>query len=102
TVTLTPRKPFKLSKPVQLRINGLAPSGMQDSSGRFIDGDHNGTAGGNAVAVLRPGGATISAMISQESPSGHLMLGSLAVDALLGKEHVTIGRHPARLKPSRR
>jgi hypothetical protein len=56
TVTLTPRKPFKLSKPVQLQVNGLAPSGLQDSNGRPIDGDHDGQSGGDAVAVLRNGG----------------------------------------------
>ena len=54
TVTLTPKKAFALSKPVQLRINGKPPSGLQDSFGRFIDG------GNNAVAVLAKSGVTIS------------------------------------------
>ena len=52
TVTLTPTKPFKLSKPVQLQVNGLAPSGLQDNVGRLIDGNHDGQPGGDAVAVL--------------------------------------------------
>jgi cyclophilin family peptidyl-prolyl cis-trans isomerase len=64
TVILIPRKPFALTKPVQLQVSGLPPSGLQDSSGRFIDGDHNGTAGGNAVAILSRGGVTIDAMTS--------------------------------------
>ena len=61
TVTLTPRKPFALTKPVQLLVEGEPPSGLEDSLGRLIDGDHNGQAGGNAVAVLSRGGATLSA-----------------------------------------
>ncbi len=53
TVTLTPRKPFALAKPVQLRINGTLPSGLEDSLGRLIDGNQDGSPGGNAVTVLR-------------------------------------------------
>ena len=64
TVTLTPKKAFALTKPVQLRVNGQSPSGLQDSSGRLIDGDHDGTAGGNAVALLRRGGVTVSSVVS--------------------------------------
>jgi hypothetical protein len=59
-VTLTPKKPFALTKPVQLAVNGETPSGLQDSEGRLIDGNHDGVAGGNGVAVLRPKGATLS------------------------------------------
>jgi plastocyanin len=51
-VVLTPRKAFALTRTVQLRVSGLAPAGLLDSLGRLIDGDHNGTAGGNAVALL--------------------------------------------------
>jgi hypothetical protein len=59
-VTLTPKKSFRLSKPVQLRVDGLPPAGLQDSLGRLIDGDHNSTPGGNAVAILRASGVTLS------------------------------------------
>jgi hypothetical protein len=52
TVTLIPKKPFKITKPFQLLIDGLPPSGLQDSLGRLIDGDHDGRPGGNAVAIL--------------------------------------------------
>ena len=60
TVTLTPRKAFTLSKPVQLTINGSSPSGLQDVSGQLIDGDNNGAAGSNAVAVIRRTGVTLN------------------------------------------
>lgn len=53
TVTLIPKKAFSLSKPVQLTINGTPPSGLQDSLGRFIDGNHDGEPGSSAVVVLR-------------------------------------------------
>jgi plastocyanin len=61
-VVLTPKKPFALSKPVQLRVNGLAPAGLEDSDGRLIDGNHDGQPGGNATAVLSRKGATQSAI----------------------------------------
>jgi hypothetical protein len=54
TVALFPRKPFALTKPVQLRVNGQPPSALQDSTGRFL--------GGNAVAILSRGGVVIDAM----------------------------------------
>jgi hypothetical protein len=38
------------------------PSGLQDTLGRFIDGDHNGTPAGNAVAVFRRSGVVKSAI----------------------------------------
>jgi hypothetical protein len=52
TVTLVPTKPFTLAKPVQLTVFGTGPNGLHDSQGRLIDGDHNGTAGGNAIEIL--------------------------------------------------
>ena len=39
TVTLVPRKVFALTKKVQLRVDGVPPSGLEDSLGRLIDGD---------------------------------------------------------------
>ncbi len=62
TVTLIPTKPFALTKPVQLVIDGLPPSGLQDGSGRFIDGARTGTAGSNGVAILSRGGASVEAV----------------------------------------
>src|SRR5262249_10361468 len=65
TVTLTLKKPFKPSKPVQFQVNGLAPSGLDDGLGRLIDGNHDGQPGGNAIAVLGRDRVTISAVINQ-------------------------------------
>jgi hypothetical protein len=59
TLTLTIKKPFAATKAAELTINGVLPSGLQDSSGRLIDGDHNGTAGGNAVALIRRTGVVL-------------------------------------------
>jgi uncharacterized protein YjdB len=53
-VTLTPKAPFALSKPVQLVIDGNPPAGLQDAFGRLIDGDRNGHAGGNDVVIFKP------------------------------------------------
>ncbi len=63
-VVLTPKKPFALTKPVQVQVEGLPPAGLQDGEGRLIDGNHDGVAGGNAVAVLRSKGVTLSAVVA--------------------------------------
>jgi hypothetical protein len=69
SVTLVARKPFGLTKPVQLRVAGLLPSGLTDVLGRLIDGNHDGQAGGDAVAVLsRP-----SVRIAVRRPPGVLV-----------------------------
>lgn len=60
TVTLTPRKPLFLSKPIELVVDGVPPSGLEDDFGRLIAGDSNGQPGGNAVAVLSRNGVAIS------------------------------------------
>ena len=66
-------------------MNGNPPSGLEDSQGRLIDGNDNGQAGGNAVAIVTTkGAATISAL------SG----GSAAVDQL-----VELGQLTALAKP---
>jgi hypothetical protein len=60
TVTLTLAKPLKISKTVQLRINGTSPSALSDVFGRLIDGNRDGQPGGNAIALLDRRGITIS------------------------------------------
>ena len=60
TITLTLLRSFRLAKTVQFRINGSAPAGLIDASGRLIDGDHDGRPGGNAIALLRKRGVTIA------------------------------------------
>jgi hypothetical protein len=67
TVTLVPRKPFALRKPVQVLVYGQPPSGLQDSSGRLIDGGENGKSGSNAVVILTRAGASIDALTAQSS-----------------------------------
>jgi RHS repeat-associated protein len=93
-ITLTPKKPFALTKPVQLRINGQPPSALQDTLGRLIDGDHNGTAGGNAVAVLRRSGVTISAVGSVHSNNVQVLKPD-SVDALFDLENPLKSNHVA-------
>ncbi len=59
TVTLTPKKPFALSAKVQFVVYGTGAAALLDPFGRPIDGDHNGTPGGNGVAYLSRRGATV-------------------------------------------
>ncbi len=61
-VTLIPKKPFALGKPVEVLISGEPPSGLQDADGRLIDGNRDGQPGGNATAILSKGGASLVAM----------------------------------------
>jgi hypothetical protein len=82
TVTLTPTKPFALTKPVQLLVYGTGASGLQDAKGRLIDGDHNGTAGGNAVAILSSGSVSLAAL-ALGSTGAPKSAKTAAVDALL-------------------
>jgi cyclophilin family peptidyl-prolyl cis-trans isomerase len=64
TVTLVPRRPFALARSVQLQVDGLLPSGLHDSFGRLIDGDHDGQPGGNAVAILSRSGVRLDSFPS--------------------------------------
>lgn len=93
-VALTPKKPFALTKPVQLLVYGSGASGLQDAEGRLIDGDHNGTAGGNAIAILSKKSVTIDA-VPLARTSGKTAA-SAVVDALLERDDL------AGLKPARR
>ena len=82
TVVLIPKKPFVLTKPVQLLINGLAPAGLEDSVGRLIDGNHDGQAGGNATAILSRGGVKLSA-VKLAATSQDAEVNAELVDAVL-------------------
>ena len=97
TVTLIPSKPFAVTKPVQLQISGQPPEGLQDGSGRLIDGDHNGTPGGDTVAILSRGGVSSGAIASGTvgGPSAGIMA---VVDALFEQDaHAGLTKpHPAR------
>ena len=62
-VTLNLKKPMALSKVIELLVYGTGPFGLEDSLGRYIDGDDNGQPGSNAVALIEKGGARISAAV---------------------------------------
>jgi cyclophilin family peptidyl-prolyl cis-trans isomerase len=56
TVILTLRKPIKLTRPMQLVVQGTGASGLVDTAGRLIDGADNGQPGSSAViAITRKG-----------------------------------------------
>jgi Bacterial Ig-like domain (group 2) len=59
TIVITPKAKFALTKPVQLLISAGPPIGLEDSLGRFIDGDRNGQAGGSEVAAISKKSVTI-------------------------------------------
>ena len=69
---VTPGKPFKVSGVVQLPINERGPTDLRDGFGRSIDGDRNGTAGGEAVTISSRRGAAVQAVASWAAggPSG--------------------------------
>ena len=75
TVTITPKKAFALTKAVELTINGTAPSGLQDSTGQLIDGADNGTAGSNAVALIRRTGVTLNPPATPTAVKHPIVLG---------------------------
>jgi uncharacterized repeat protein (TIGR01451 family) len=52
TVTLTPKRMIPLTTPARLVVNGTAPNGITDTFGVLLDGDNNGTPGGNYVATF--------------------------------------------------
>jgi cyclophilin family peptidyl-prolyl cis-trans isomerase len=64
SVILIPEKPFALTKKVQLLVDGLPPTGLQDSEGRLIDGNHDGQAGGNAIAILSRSGVSSQSLVA--------------------------------------
>ena len=70
-----------------------AHSGLQDAEGRLIDGNHDGQPGGNAMAQLSRGGATVSALVNNPARVKTIFSPS-AVDDLLE------GGHLVRLKRS--
>jgi hypothetical protein len=74
-----------MSQPVPLPIDGRPPAGLPDGPGRSIDGDHDGTPGGDAVAVLSRRGASIEA-ITPGTPSGQNTGIMAIVDALFEQD----------------
>ncbi len=68
TVTLTSVAPFRLSQPLQVRVNGQPPRGLRDTSGRWLDGDRNGLPGGNFVTVLGGVGGLLASAHASSVP----------------------------------
>ncbi len=58
TATLTLKKPLKLTKALQLTVQGTGTSGLVDSIGRYIDGANNGQPGSNAVIAIKRQGVS--------------------------------------------
>ena len=61
-VTLTTKKKLVLNKLMELVVDANPPSGLQDTSGRSIDGNRDGQPGGNGVAVLKGKSVTLAAL----------------------------------------
>jgi hypothetical protein len=81
---------------VQLLVYGTGPSGLQDAEGRLIDGDHNGTPGGNAIAILSKNRVTIDALPLGRT-SGQTAA-STVVDVLLEREDLGGLKHAYRVR----
>jgi hypothetical protein len=96
-VALTPKKPFALTKPVRLPVNGLAPSGLQGSDGRLIDGDHDGTAGGNAIAIVGKKGATVD-VVERVRTHSQSTTTTAVIDALFERGELAGLRHGFRVR----
>ena len=94
TVALTPKAPFALTKPVQLLVYGTGPSGLQDAESRLIDGDDNGTPGGNSIAILSKNRVTID-VVPLARAKGQTS-GSADVDALLERDDLAGLNHARR------
>ncbi len=62
TVTLTTKKKLVLNKLMELVVDANPPAGLQDTSGRYIDGNGDGQPGGNGVAVLKGKSVTLAAL----------------------------------------
>ena len=98
-VTLTPKKAFTLTKPVQLLVYGMGPTALQDIYGRAIDG------GQNVTVLLSRGGATINAIVAgggwrvagEDGSKGPY---TAAVDAVLEREGSMAAKHTARARRS--
>jgi hypothetical protein len=55
-VVLRTKKPFSLTRPLQLTIIGTGRSGLHDAEGRLIDGNEDGRPGGDAVFDITSNG----------------------------------------------
>ncbi len=79
-VTLVPKKPFALSKPVEVLVVGQPPWVLSASRSRLIEGDGGGRPGGEAAAVLSAGGVAPNTDSTTSAPAT-----ADAVDALIAQ-----------------
>jgi hypothetical protein len=94
TVALRPRKPFALTKPVQLLVYGSGPHGLKDYYGRYV---HGGT---NPVAVISGRGATIKGIV-QPLERGKMVARAVVIDALVVRNELAGVDARRRSEPSR-
>jgi hypothetical protein len=87
TVALIPQKRLVVRKNTLLQVDGLPPSGLEDTWGRLIDGTDSGQPGGNATAVFSRHGVTLNAFPSGTT-QGQTAPTAAAVDALLGGDQL--------------
>jgi hypothetical protein len=83
TVVLTPKKPFTLTKPVQVLVYSNGPNALRDSDGRNIDGDHNGTIGGNAIAIIAKSAIATAAKASARTDARKSHKRAAIIDVLI-------------------
>jgi hypothetical protein len=77
TVTLVPKTPFQITKPVKVLVEAL-----HDSQGQLIDGDPFGQPGGNAIAILSRTGARTAAVTVGPFPGPVSVLSGVTPGAL--------------------
>ncbi len=93
TVALTPKKPFALTKPVQVLVYGTGPNALQDTDGRDIDGDDNGSPGGNGIAIIEKNGITTGANASARTDARESHKRAAIIDVLIAREDLLGARH---------
>ncbi len=84
-VTLTPARPFALSKPVELVVYASGPNGLRDTLGRYING-------GKDVVVFPTPGRVIHIAQSAGTDT-RTVLTPAAIDALLERDDLAGLRH---------
>jgi cyclophilin family peptidyl-prolyl cis-trans isomerase len=62
TVTLTLARPLRLTRPLELVVEGTGSAGLVDASGRYIDGAKTGQPGTSAVITISRKGVKFAGM----------------------------------------
>ena len=74
---------IRLTKPVQVLVYGTGPTPCKTASAATSTADHNGTAGGNAIAIIAKKGVTVDAKVSAGSTAKTPHSRPSVIDALL-------------------